>query len=186
VDRMDGRRVTMNPGTTLCFGSLSFVYTGPVEPVAGRTFTRPPRPNVLTGLRDARHSSEAYRTTSSPACWGQTQRMSVLGSPPTTSPTSPSRPAETVRSAGGVHGAVHRDVPPWTAQPSGRPGDGLRQRPLHNRRCPWVYDDSEGTDRATSRSHTGGERLRGHRVKQLRIGADSAPPRRRRPAACAS
>jgi hypothetical protein len=38
---MDGRRVTLTPGTTLRFGSLGFVYTGPVEPVAGRTFTRP-------------------------------------------------------------------------------------------------------------------------------------------------
>jgi hypothetical protein len=46
---MDGRRVTLTPGTTLRFGSLSFVYTRPVEPVAGRTFTRPTRPNVLTG-----------------------------------------------------------------------------------------------------------------------------------------
>jgi hypothetical protein len=48
ADRMDGRRVTLTPGITLGFGSLSFVYTGPVEPVAGRTFTQPPRPNVLT------------------------------------------------------------------------------------------------------------------------------------------
>jgi hypothetical protein len=31
------------------FGSLGFVYTGPVEPVVGRTFAWPPRPNVLTG-----------------------------------------------------------------------------------------------------------------------------------------
>jgi hypothetical protein len=46
---MDGRRVTLTPGTTLRFGSLSFVYTRPVEPVVGRTFTRPSRPNVLTG-----------------------------------------------------------------------------------------------------------------------------------------
>jgi hypothetical protein len=46
---MDGRRVTLTPGTTLRFGSLGFVYTGPVEPIAGRTFTWPPRPNVLTG-----------------------------------------------------------------------------------------------------------------------------------------
>jgi hypothetical protein len=45
---MDGRRVTLTPGITLGFGSLSFVYTGPVEPFAGRTFTQPPRPNVLT------------------------------------------------------------------------------------------------------------------------------------------
>jgi hypothetical protein len=35
---MDGRRVTLSPGTTLRFGSLSFVYTRLVEPVTGRTF----------------------------------------------------------------------------------------------------------------------------------------------------
>jgi hypothetical protein len=34
---------------TLRFGSLGFVYTGPAKSVAGRTFTRPPRPNILTG-----------------------------------------------------------------------------------------------------------------------------------------
>jgi hypothetical protein len=45
---MDGCRITRTPGTTLRFGSLGFVYTGPVESVAGRTFTRPLRPNVLT------------------------------------------------------------------------------------------------------------------------------------------
>jgi hypothetical protein len=31
------------------FGSLSFIYTGPAESVAGHTFTWTPRPNVLTG-----------------------------------------------------------------------------------------------------------------------------------------
>jgi hypothetical protein len=46
---MDGRRVPLTPGPTLRFGSLRFVYTGPAESVSGRTFTRPPRPNVLTG-----------------------------------------------------------------------------------------------------------------------------------------
>jgi hypothetical protein len=46
---MDDRRITLTPGATLCFGSLGFVYTGPAESVAGRTFARPPRPNVLTG-----------------------------------------------------------------------------------------------------------------------------------------
>jgi hypothetical protein len=35
--------------TTLCFSSLSFIYTGLMESVARRTFTRPPRPNVLAG-----------------------------------------------------------------------------------------------------------------------------------------
>jgi hypothetical protein len=47
---MDDRRVTLTPGPTVRFGSLGFVYTGTVEPVAGRTFTRPPRSNVLTGV----------------------------------------------------------------------------------------------------------------------------------------
>jgi hypothetical protein len=45
---MDGCGVTLTPGTTLRFGSLGFIYTGPVESVTGRTFARPPRPNVLT------------------------------------------------------------------------------------------------------------------------------------------
>jgi hypothetical protein len=46
---MDGPRVTLTPGATLRFGSLGFVYAGPVESVAGHTFGWPPRPNVLTG-----------------------------------------------------------------------------------------------------------------------------------------
>jgi hypothetical protein len=46
---MDGRRISLTPWATLRFGSLSFVYTGPAESVARRTFARPPRPNVLTG-----------------------------------------------------------------------------------------------------------------------------------------
>jgi hypothetical protein len=31
------------------FGSVGFIYTGPVESVIGRTFSRPPRSNFLTG-----------------------------------------------------------------------------------------------------------------------------------------
>jgi hypothetical protein len=50
ADRMEGCRVPLTLGATLRFGSLSFVYTGPTESVAGRTFARPPRPNVLTGV----------------------------------------------------------------------------------------------------------------------------------------
>jgi hypothetical protein len=46
---MDGRGVTLTPGTTLHFGSLGFVHTGLVESVVGHTFGRPPRPNVLMG-----------------------------------------------------------------------------------------------------------------------------------------
>jgi hypothetical protein len=49
ADWMDGRRVTLTAGATLRFGSLCFIYTGPAESVTGRTFARPPRPNVLTG-----------------------------------------------------------------------------------------------------------------------------------------
>jgi hypothetical protein len=46
---MDGRRITLTPGTTLHFDSLGFVYTRLVESVAGRTFTWPFPANVLTG-----------------------------------------------------------------------------------------------------------------------------------------
>jgi hypothetical protein len=46
---MDGRRITLTPGATRCFGSLSFVYIGLAESIAGCTFAQPPRPNVLTG-----------------------------------------------------------------------------------------------------------------------------------------
>jgi hypothetical protein len=35
--------------TTLRFDSLGFVYTGLAESIAGRTFARSPRPDVLTG-----------------------------------------------------------------------------------------------------------------------------------------
>jgi hypothetical protein len=46
---MNGRGVTLTTGTTLRFGSFGCIYTGPVESVAGRTFGRPPRPNVPSG-----------------------------------------------------------------------------------------------------------------------------------------
>jgi hypothetical protein len=46
---MGGREVMLTPGIILRFGSLGFVYTRPMEPVAGRTFGRLPRRNVLTG-----------------------------------------------------------------------------------------------------------------------------------------
>jgi hypothetical protein len=49
ADQMDDNRISLTPGATLHFGSLSFVYTGPAESVVGCTFARPPRPNVLTG-----------------------------------------------------------------------------------------------------------------------------------------
>jgi hypothetical protein len=49
VDWKDGCRITLTPGATLRFGSLGFVYTVSAESVAGCTFARPPRLNVLTG-----------------------------------------------------------------------------------------------------------------------------------------
>jgi hypothetical protein len=91
VERMDGRRVTLTPGTILRFGSLGFVYTEPMEPVAGRTFTRPPRPNVLTGAA----GREAFvRGFSNDAILGMlrpnlTQERFRLAT--STLPTSPSR-----------------------------------------------------------------------------------------------
>jgi hypothetical protein len=90
--------------------------------------------------------------------------------PPITPPTSPSKLAETSRWPGGVRGAVHRDVPPWTTWPPGRPGDGLRQQPMSDRRRPWVYDDSGGADHATAQSHARMQCLCGLRIKQLQTG----------------
>jgi hypothetical protein len=49
---MDGHRITLIPRATLRFSSLGFVYTGPAESVVGRTFARPPHPNVLTGAAE--------------------------------------------------------------------------------------------------------------------------------------
>jgi hypothetical protein len=47
---MEGRRVPFDPWATLRFGSLGFIYTRPTESIAGRTFTQPPRTNILTGV----------------------------------------------------------------------------------------------------------------------------------------
>jgi hypothetical protein len=49
ADRIEGRRVFLTLRATLRFGSLGFIYTGPAESIAGRTFARPPRHNVPTG-----------------------------------------------------------------------------------------------------------------------------------------
>jgi hypothetical protein len=93
--------VTLTSGATLRFGSLGFAYTRPVESVAGCTFARPPRPNVLTGAAGREAFVRGFSDDVILGMLGQTQHMSVLGSPPTTSPTSPSRPAETNHWAGG-------------------------------------------------------------------------------------
>jgi hypothetical protein len=47
---MDVHRVPLTTRATLRFGSLGFVCAGPAEPVTGRTFARPPHPNILTGV----------------------------------------------------------------------------------------------------------------------------------------
>jgi hypothetical protein len=46
---MDDCRISLTLGDTLRFGSLVFIYIGPVESIAGRTFAQPPCPNILTG-----------------------------------------------------------------------------------------------------------------------------------------
>jgi hypothetical protein len=157
---MDGRKISLTFGANLRFGSLDFVYTGPAESVARRTFAWPPRPNVLTGAA----GREAFVQGSSDEMiiimLGPNQRWSILGSSPTNSPTLPSRLVGTSRWLGGVQGTVHRDVPPWIAQPPGRPGDGLHQQPPHNRRRPSVCDDSEGTDHRIARFRVGVQCLR--------------------------
>jgi hypothetical protein len=108
---MHGRRVPLTPGATLRFGSLGFVYTGPAESVTGRTFVRPSRPNVLIGAA----GREAFiRGFSDETIIG------MLGPNPTKEcfrlaayylTDLASRKAEPSRLLGGVHGAVHREVP---------------------------------------------------------------------------
>jgi hypothetical protein len=124
---MDGRGVTMTPGTTLRFGSLGIVYTGPIESVAGRTFGRPPRPDVLTGAL----AHEGFvRSFSSDTIVGMLwpnpkQECFRLAAYYLTDLTFQAS-GDGLLGWGGVHGAVHCNVAPWTAWPPGRPGDGLR------------------------------------------------------------
>jgi hypothetical protein len=44
---------------------------------------------------------------------------------------------------GGVHGAVHHHVPPWTARHPERPRDGLRQQPVRDQRRLPLCDNPE-------------------------------------------
>jgi hypothetical protein len=62
---------------------------------------------------------------------------------------------------GGVHGVIHRHVPPWTARPPGQPGDGLHERPASDRRHLRFCNNPEGTDDAVARPLTRVLRLRG-------------------------
>jgi hypothetical protein len=90
---MEGRRVPLTPGDTLRFGSLNFVYTGPAESVAGRTFARPPRPDVLTGAAGRATFVRGFSNETIMAMLGQTQDKIILVSPPTTSPSRQAGPS---------------------------------------------------------------------------------------------
>jgi hypothetical protein len=45
---MEGCKVLLTPGATIRFSCIGFIYVGLAKSVAGRTFARPARPNVLT------------------------------------------------------------------------------------------------------------------------------------------
>jgi hypothetical protein len=47
--RKEGRGFSMTFGAAMLFGSLGFVYTGPVESVVGRTFARFAHPTASMG-----------------------------------------------------------------------------------------------------------------------------------------
>jgi hypothetical protein len=146
---MEDRRVLLTPRATLCFGSLGFVYTGPVETVVGRTFARPPRPNVLTG---AVGRATFVRGFSDETIIG------MLGPNPTyerlrlvafylTDLAFQASGAEPL-SWGEFLERYTTMYPPWTARPLGRPGGGLRQQLAHDRRHLQLCDNPEDTDHA--------------------------------------
>jgi hypothetical protein len=145
---MDGRRVTLTPETTLRFGSLGFVYTGPVEPVARRTFARPLHPNVLTGAA----GREAFISG-----FSDDVIVGMLG---------PNPMQERFRLAAyyltDLAFQASGDGPLGWAEfmerytamyPRGQPG--LPDDPVTASRLalPWVYDDSGGTGCVTPRPH---------------------------------
>jgi hypothetical protein len=152
ADQMDGRRISLTPGATLRFGSLGFIYTGPTESVARRTFARPPHPNFLTGAarREAFVRGFLDETTFGmlgpnpmqerlrlaalllPGCQEAAtskerrvrQQLKVLleaaaAQQAESSALHTSRLVGTSCWLGGVHGAVHCNVPPWTARALG-------------------------------------------------------------------
>jgi hypothetical protein len=170
---MDGRGVTLTPGTTLRFDSLGCIYTGSVESIAGCTCGRPPRPNVLLGAATRKAFVRNYSGDII---------ISMLGPNPT---------QERFRLAAyyltDLAFQDNGDEPPWyTAMyPCGQPG--LLDDPVTayvNSLCtvgvaPGSTTTRGGTDRATPRPHAGVQRLRGHRIEKLLIRASSVPPRRR-------
>jgi hypothetical protein len=177
ADWMDGRKVPLTPGATLRFSSLGFVYTGLAESIAGHTFTQPPHPSILTGAvgREAFVRGFSNETIIGILGPNPTQERFRLTAYYLTNLAFQASRAEPL-AWGGVHGAVPRDGPPWTARPLGRPGGGLRQQHVCDRCHLWVYDDSEGTDHAAAQPHAGVQRLHGLGIEQLRTGASIAPP----------
>jgi hypothetical protein len=113
---MDGRRVTLTHGTTLRFGSLGFIYTGPVESVTWRTFTQSPRPNVLTGAAGCEAFVQGFLDDViigmlGPNPMQERFRLVAYYLTDLAFQASGDEPL-----GWGVHGAVHRNVPP------GQPG----------------------------------------------------------------
>jgi hypothetical protein len=123
---MDGHGVTLTPGTTLCFGSLGFIYTWPVESVADRTFGRPPRPNFLTGAAACEafvqgFSGDVIISMLEPNPTQERFRLDAYYLTDLAFQASGEGPL-------GWREFMERytNVPPWIARPPGRAGDGLR------------------------------------------------------------
>jgi hypothetical protein len=109
----------LTPGTTLHFSSLGYVYTGPVEPLAGCTFGWPPRSNVLSGPAAREAFVRSYSGDVIIGMLGPNPTQERFRSPPNTSPTSPSRTAEMNRWAGGSS---------WSGTPQCTPVDSPASR----------------------------------------------------------
>jgi hypothetical protein len=127
---MDGRRISLTPGATLRFSSLCFVYTGRTESVAGRTFARPPRPNVLMGAAGCEAFVRGFSDETIIGMLGlnpMQERFRLAAYYLTDLAFQASRDEPGGGGASGGGGGLHRDGPPWTTRPPGRPGDGLRQ-----------------------------------------------------------
>jgi hypothetical protein len=116
---MHVHRITLTPGATLHFGSLGFIYTGPTESIGRRSFTRPPRLNVLTGAVGREAFVRGFSDDIIVGMLGPTQHRRVLGLLLTTSPTLPSRLPETSHRSGGSS---------WSGTPQCTPVDNPATR----------------------------------------------------------
>jgi hypothetical protein len=159
---MDGRWVTLTPGTTLRFGSLGCVYTG-----AGGVRRRP----YLRSAASPQCPLGGYGARGLHLKLLERRHHRHVGAKPDTGAFSacrllshrPRLPSQRRRTAGleGIHEAVLHNVPLWATQPTERSGDGLRQQPPRHEDRPRVSDHSEGADYAPSRPHKGVQCLRG-------------------------